>query len=239
MDSRNPPELPNEMVNYIGTLFGKRREDIKAGINARMVCRQWYNNLPNILHLYILGSPVLVEKTNGSAGPQWEDITAETVQDSFNRIPQDGFLVFSTYADAHLYAHNFYGGREEPNFNNGIRGNQKIGISFLMNRGKFLYHPVVFEVAYRCEKPMEILWHPSSILNLDGKKTMQVSAIREPGCKANLTVLSSKLEVEFIDGKKIELVTLYDSTAGVKKETAMPDRHVNLPAEQKSRCFIM
>ncbi len=185
-DDKQAIFLPDEMVVYAGRFFSHGTR-----ARARQVCKQWAECIPPVLHLYILGSPIFITEYDIKK-PDLADslarisISNEIIQKSFADIPQNGFMIFPTFQAAHLYAHTFYAGRPDPNFNEGIHGMGYRTQTFLGWRSGKLYHPAIFEVAYSAKGGLNIEWHPHSILNLEGMKTMQISAIRGINCKNNI-----------------------------------------------------
>lgn len=240
------PELPDEMIAHLGSFFLLRER-----VLARRVCKQWNACVPPVSHLYILGSPILVGSFEDDDPAlqritiDWKSISKENVDESFSAIPQNGFVIFPTYQDAHLYAHRFYTKNEDPNFNAGVNGLGYCKNTFLTERrDRFtldLYHPAIFEVAYKWDRAKPITWQSFEFLNLGPqKKSAQLSAIRAPNCKDNLEVLRAKLEVEYIFSMPTELKTLYDSTLAVEKEVDRPDTHEQITAPAPSyRCIMM
>lgn len=216
----NNDVLPNEILNYMGLFFDRPTKG-----RAREVCRRWYNTMPPTLHLYLLGSPVHVGDliwTNRSDPPifRWDPISEIKVQDSFAKIPQDGFIVFSTYEEAHLYAHSFLTAQEDPNVRNGIYGSGYTQAPCIPTGPKHRRHykPVVFEVVYTSPTLMDLKWHPVVLSFGEEDKKIRISCINTPNCKNNLEVISSKLELTFDYTQPIPRKTLYDSKPPIQQK---------------------
>lgn len=225
---------PAEVLDHLSSFF-----DTRAKVLAGAVCRHWRNSIPPVQRLFIIGSPVLVQTKER----EWHTPLATEIEQSFAKIPEDGFIVFPSAEDAYLYAHNaFHRPQDNPNYNDGIAGSGVVQQSFLVSRSNrydsTLYHPVVFEVAFDNKKRIETQWHPFNFMNLGGEsRTILIGQIKNTNCKKNLTILSARLAIESIGPQKLpEPVILHDSKA--EKD---PGRNIKIEEQksQKGQCIFM
>lgn len=224
MGSEKMEVLPREMIHYISTFF-KPADTIRA----RQVCHEWRDSIYPVHHLYVLSAPVLVQKTVDVDRVIWSsDYSESLITGAWDGIPQDGFMVFPTYQDAFIYAHAFGRAGNDPNFNKGINGLRNgCKAQYLSDetnaptwsRRKFVYHPVIFEVAFDNHAAVASEWHAMDIIFMgsekDGIKSqthkLSVGAIQGENCKSRLTVVSSKIEIGFVDNRAIKPLLLHDS----------------------------
>ncbi|KTD20938.1 Uncharacterised protein [Legionella lansingensis] len=219
--------LANELIAHISTFFHPPWQRNKA----KAVCRQWDEAIVPCYHFFILGGPISVQTAEAGAGQerQWkQQFSEEDIKQSLAAVPNDGFMIFSKYRDAYLYAHNsFTRTMDNPNFNNGIHGTGCLKEVFFVKRtsDKLLYHPVIFEVIFDNHKTLDLTWHDFTFRNL-GNENMKisVSAIREPGCKNHLEIIASKIAIGFVNNEPISPVTLYTSKVNQHKEEASAEQ---------------
>ena len=153
--------LPMELVTHISRFFSPQSRN-----KLKEVSKLWHAHSSLVYHFYVLGSPIPVQRFDDTNQITLKkQVTQEEIDQSIENIPENGFMVFPTYRDAYLYAHNrFTSWIRNPNFHNGIMGtgiDKKI--SFTSERPYYdhiLHHPVIFEVSFDNGFPLSLIKHP-------------------------------------------------------------------------------